>query len=162
MTMTIDQRNHHLGSTMGFDHMSYGNGPQFTNPWSSGSPAHPQLFSNPNNAGFDAIAKQQAARSTTASMPYSSVPASAPSMSAGNYQYSSSSLLDMSQDLLNHPRSTYEQGYSAPSSSVTTYAPTSAPYISSYDGVAQPQQHDDARRLSHSSVPFRYTILNDH
>lgn len=151
MTMTMDQRNnHHLGSSMGFDHMPYGNGPQFTNPWSSGSPAHPQLFSSSNNTGFDALAKQQNARSSTASMPYTSVPASAPSLPAGGYSYGSSNLLDMSQDLLNHPRSTYESGYSAAPTSVGSYAPTSAPYVSNFGGLPQPQQQDDARRLSHS------------
>lgn len=148
MTMTMDQRNNHLGSTMGFDHMSYNNGPQFTNPWSAGSPAHPQLFQNSNNAGFDALAKQQIARSGTASMPYSSHSATAPSIGAG-YSYASSNLLDMSQDLLNHPRSTYEQGYSAAPSSVNSYAPTSAPFVSNFNGVAQTQQQDE-RRLSHS------------
>lgn len=150
MTMTMDQRNHHLGSTMGFDHMSYGNGPQFTNPWSAGSPAHPQLFPTSSNSGFDALAKQQAARSSTASLPYSSIPASAPSMGAGSYSYGGSNLLDMSQDLLNHPRSSFEQGYSAAPSSVNTYAPTSAPYVSNFGNVAQPQQHDEVRRLSQS------------
>ena len=150
--MTVDQRNHHLGPAIGFDHMSYGNGPQFTNPWTSGSPAHPQLFPNSNNAGFDALVKQQVARSSATSMPYSSAPASAPSMGTGTYQYGSSNLLDMSQDLLNHPRSTYEQGYSAAPSSVATYAPTSAPYASTFASVAQPTQQEEARRLSHSLV----------
>ena len=158
MTMTIDQRNHHLGSGMGFDHLPYGNGPHFTNPWSSGSPAHPQLFPNSNNAGFDALAKQQAARSSS-SMPYSSIPASAPAMSAGTHQYGGSSLLDMSQDLLNHPRSTYEQGHSGLPSSVTSYAPTSAPYVSSYEGVAPPHYNDEVRRLSHSLVSLQVLLL---
>jgi len=148
MTMTMDQRNHHLGSTMGFDHMSYSNGPHFTNPWSAASPAHPQSFSNSNNAGFDSLAKQQGARSSTASMPYSSLPTTTSSMGPG-YSYGSSNLLDMSQDLLNHPRSIYDQGYSAaPSSSVHTYAPTSAPYASNFGGLPLPQQQDE-RRLSH-------------
>ena len=154
--MTIDQRNHHLGS-MGLDHMPYGNGPHFTNPWGSSSSANhaPQLFPSSvglNTAGFDALAKQQAARSTTASMPYSPVPASAPSLSAGpTYpNYGQSQLLDMSHGLLNHPRSTYEQGYSAAPSSTSTYAPTSAPYVGSYGAIPQPQQQDEIRRLSHS------------
>ena len=153
MTLTMDQRNHHLGSAMGFDHMSYGNGPQFTNPWSSGSPAHPQLYPNSNNVGFDTLAKQQAARASTASLPYSSVPATAPSVGATSFQYGSSNLLNMSQDLLNHPTSTYESSYStAPTSSVSSYAPTSAPYTSTYEGLAPPHPHDEVRRLSHSLV----------
>lgn len=150
MTMTMDQRNHHLGSSMNFDHMGYSNGPHFTNPWSAGSPAHPQLFTSSNNVGFDAIAKQQAARSSTASMPYSSLSATAPSMGAG-FSYGSSNLLDMSQDLLNQPRSTYEQGYSAAPSSAHTYAPTSAPYVSNFGSLPQAPQHDE-RRLSHTYV----------
>ena len=150
MTMTMDQRNNHIGSTMGFDHMHYANGPQFTNPWSSASPAHPQLYPNSNNTGFDALVKQQAARSTTASIPYSSASATAPSLAAGTYPYHSSNLLDMSQELLNQPRSTYEQTYSTAPTSGTTYAPTSAPYANAYGNVAQLQPHDDTRRLSHS------------
>ena len=148
--MTMDQRNHHLGSTMGFDHLPYGSGPQFTNPWAAGSPAHPQLFPSHNNAGFDALAKQQTARASTAPMSYSSIPASAPSMGTGSYQYGSSNLLDMSQDLLNPPRSTYEPNYSTAPSSVNSYAPTSAPYVGTYGNVSQPQHQDEVRRLSQS------------
>lgn len=156
--MTMDQRNHHLGG-MGYEHMAYSSSPQFTNPWNAGSTSHqaPSLFPNPlasNNAGFDALAKQQVSRAnTTTSMPYTSIPASAPSLSAGGgySSYGSSQLLGMSEDLLNQPRtSTYEQGYSAAPTSIGTYAPTSAPYVNAYGSVAQPQQQDEVRRLSHS------------
>ncbi|KAK4698121.1 hypothetical protein P7C71_g61, partial [Lecanoromycetidae sp. Uapishka_2] len=159
MAMTMDQRNNHLGG-MGYDHMSYNSGPQFSNPWNAGTTSHhtPSLFPssmNSNNAGFDALVKQNAARATTtASMPYTSMPATTTSLSAGSYpSYGSSQLLDMSSDLLNQPRtSTYEQGYSAAPSSIGTYAPTSAPYLNAYGSVAQPQQQEDVRRLSHSST----------
>lgn len=156
--MTMDQRNHHLGG-INFDHMSYNNSPQFTNPWSSSqsAPHAPQLFPSSmggNNASFDALKQQQNIRSTTSSMSFPSAPASAPSMPATNGypSYATSNLLDMSQDLLKpeYPRSTYEQGYSAAPSSVNSYAPTSAPYVSSYSTVTQPQQADEIRRLSHS------------
>ena len=149
--MTMDQRNHHLGSSLAFDHMPYGHSPHFTNPWSSASPAHPQLFPNSNSTGFDALAKQQNARTSTASVPYSSVPASAPSMGPSTYSYGSSSLLDMSQDLL-HQRPTYEHGYSAAPTSVSSYASTSAPFVSNYENIASSQQSDEVRRLSHSLV----------
>ena len=148
--MTMDQRNNHIGSTMGFDHLHFANGPQFTNPWSTGTPAHPQLFPNSNSTGFDALVKQQSARSTTTSIPYSSIPATAPSLVTGTYSYGSSSLLDMSQDLLNQPRSSYEQGYSTTSTSGSTYTPTSAPYVSSFGNVGHMQPQDDTRRLSHT------------
>ena len=155
MTMTMDQRNNHLGSSMGFDHMSYSsNGPQFNNPWSSGSSRHhTQLF--PTSMGSNTTSygqlKQEPTRASTASMPYSSTPASAPSMSATtNYSnYGQNNLLDMSQDLLAH-RPTYEQGYSTAPSSVSSYAPTSAPYVDAYGTVAQSQPQDEVRRLSHS------------
>lgn len=158
MAMTMDQRNHHLGG-MNFDHMPYASSPQFSNPWSSSqsAPHAAQLFPSSmggGNTGFDALKQQQNVRSTTSSVPYSSVPASAPSMPATNgyTSYATSNLLDMSQDLLKpeFPRSTYEQGYSAAPSSVSSYAPTSAPYVSSYSTLAQPQQPDEIRRLSHS------------
>ncbi|CAF9910784.1 hypothetical protein IMSHALPRED_009315 [Imshaugia aleurites] len=160
MTMTMDQRNNHLGG-INFDHMQpYGGSPQFTNPWPSNQSAShaPQLFPSSmgnSNAGFEALKQEQSLRSTSSPMPYSSVPASAPSMTATNGypSYATSNLLDMSQDLLKpeFPRSSYEQGYSAAPSSVSAYAPTSTPYVSSYSTLAQPQQPDEMRRLSHSS-----------
>ena len=151
----MDQRNNHLGSSMGFDHMSYGNGPQFTNPWNSGSSGHhtPQLYPNSigSSTGFPSL-KQEPARASTASVPYSSIPASAPLNATSNYSsYGANQLLDMSQDLLNHSRSTtYDQGYSTAPSSVGSYAPTSAPYVNAYGSVAQSQPQDEGRRLSHS------------
>lgn len=154
----MDQRNGHLGG-MNFDHMSYAHSPQFTNPWTSNQSAHhaPHLFPNSmatSNAGFDALKQPQSVRSTTSSLPYSALPASAPSIPTTNgyTSYASSNLLDMSQELLKpeYPRSTYEQGYSAAPSSVNSYAPTSAPYVGSYTTLAQPQQADEIRRLSHS------------
>ena len=157
MTMTLDQRNHQLGG-MNFGHMSLASSPQFTNPWSSSQSAHhtPQLYPSSigtSNADFDALKQQQTFRSTSP-MPYSSVSTSAPSIPATNgyTPYATSNLLDMSQELLKpeYPRSTYEQGYSAAPSSGNSYAPTSAPYVSSYSNLAQPQQQDDIRRLSHS------------
>ena len=156
--MTLDQRNHHLGG-INFDHLPYANSPQFSNPWASSqsAPHAPQLFSSSmgtGSAGFDALKQQPNVRSTASPMPYSSAPASAPSMPATNgyTPFASSNLLDMSQDLLKpeFPRSTYEQGYSGPPSSIGSYAPTSSPYVGSYSTLAQPQQSDEIRRLSQS------------
>ena len=158
MTMTLDQRSHHLGG-LHFDHLPYANSPQFSNPWvSSQSATHaPQLFPNSmvsNGPAFDALKQQPSVRSTTSSVPYSSAPTPATSMPAtsGYSSYASSNLLDLSQDLLKpeFPRSPYEQGYSAAPSSLNSYAPTSAPYVSSYSTLAQPHQPDEIRRLSHS------------
>ena len=163
---------------MGFENMHYTSPPHFTNPWASTTPANTtsQFFPTslgPSNVGFDALAKQQAARANNVSMPYSSIPVSAPSMGAGNNYtsapYGQPELLSLSQDLLNPPRS-YDQGYSnAPSSSVNSYAPISAPYapMSNYGpslAHQQPQHQDNARRLSQPLVPSffppRYNALH--
>ena len=155
MTMTMDQQqSRHLGA-IGFDNMHYSAPqPQFTNPWSAASSgaSNSHLFATSlgtNNAGFDALAKQQVARANNVSMPYSPIPTSAPAIGTTN-GYSSSAysqdLLGLPQDLLT-PRSTYEQAYSsAPSQTTGTYAPTSAPYMGTYSGLSQPPEE---RRLSH-------------
>lgn len=153
--MTMEQQNRHLGS-VGFDHMSYSApGPQFSNPWGATSSANSThlfptaLGTNSNN--FDILAKPQAARANNVSMPYTSMPASAPPVGANsgypNGSYAQSDLLNLSHDLLNAPRSTYDQGYSAaPTSSVNTYAPTSSSYLNTYGNLSQPPP--DHRRLS--------------
>lgn len=155
--MTMDQQHRQLGA-VGFDHMPYsGPGPQFSNPWvgtSSSNSAH--LFSTPlgsTSSGFEAVAKQQAARANNVSMPYTSISTSAPSISiSGGYSqsaYGQQELLNLSQDLLNPPRSTYDQGYpSTSTSSVTTYTPLLAPYLGAYNSLSQQQQQNHNRRLS--------------
>ncbi|KAL9097359.1 MAG: hypothetical protein Q9163_006358 [Psora crenata] len=165
MAMTLDHGgDRHLGS-LGYDHMSYGNGPPFTNPW---VPSNTQLFTtgamNTTNVAFDPIHKQQNPRVATTQLPYSSLSAAAaaPSMNAGAYssqQYPQSDLMSMTQDLINHSRpAVYDQGYSTAPASVASFAPTSAPYTSSYGTVAQapppppPSQQEEPRRLSHSSL----------
>lgn len=162
--MAVENQQRHMGGSIGFDGMHYTSPPHFTNPWASTTPtnATSQLFQTslgPSN-GFDALAKQQAARANNVSMPYASIPVSAPSMGPGN-SYTSASygqpeLLGLSQDLLSAPRP-YDQGYSnAPSSSVNSFAPVSAPYapMSNYGpSLTQQQQHqDNNRRLSQTSV----------
>ncbi|SLM34383.1 c2h2 conidiation transcription factor [Lasallia pustulata] len=160
--MAVENQQRHLGGSLGFDGMHYTSAPHFTNPWASTTPTNTasQLFQTSLGPSFDALAKQQAARANNVSMPYSSIPVSAPSMGPGtsytSAPYSQPELLSLSQDLLNAPRS-YDQGYSnAPSSSVNSFAPISAPYapMSNYGpSLSQPQQHqDNARRLSQTSA----------
>ncbi|KAI4134738.1 MAG: hypothetical protein LQ347_001262 [Umbilicaria vellea] len=154
-----------MGGSIGFDGLHYNSPPQFTNPWASTTVTSgaSQLFPaslGPSNTGFDALAKQQVARANNVSMPYSSIPVSAPSMGPGtsysSAPYGQPELLNLSQDLLNAPRS-YDQSYSnAPSTSVNSFAPLSAPYapLSNYGpSLAQQVQHQDsARRLSQTST----------
>lgn len=143
MAMTLDHNNNrHLGS-MGFDHMSYGNGPQFTNPFASGG-GH--LFGpglGPNHVPFDSLPK----RAPSASLSYPSAAASSPSLNSP-YQGSSfpgTDMMGMSHDGLSHSRSPYEQ----PATSLSSYIPTSAPYVPSFPSIGQTSQ-EESRRLSHS------------
>lgn len=163
--MAVENQQRHMGGPIGFDGMHYTSPPHFTNPWASTTVTSTasQLFPTslgPSNTGFDALAKQQVARANNASMPYSSIPVSAPSMGPVNSYtsapYGQPELLNLSQDLLNAPRS-YDQGYSnAPSTSANSFAPISAPYapLSNYGpSLAQQVQHQDStRRLSQTLV----------
>ena len=173
MTMTMDtQQRHHL--SMGFDHMPYSAGPpSFSNPWTSSAVAHSSSHLFPTSMAtsglsYDSLAKPQSSR-TTMSMPYSSLPASAPPIGTGNFPslpYNQSELLSSSQDLLNSSRSTYEQGYSSAPSQATssdashpgTYAP-----VGSY-GQSLVQQHQaqgNSRRLSQRFAKLSQIVTRD-
>ncbi|KAI9835157.1 MAG: hypothetical protein M1819_002526 [Sarea resinae] len=172
MAMAVDQSQRSMGA-LGFDQIPYSNQPQFTNPWAStNNTPSTQLFPNSlgtNHVGVDALAKQQAARANSVSMPYSSIPVTAPSIGSGNgfpnLPYGQSDSHTLSQDLLNPPRSYGgDYSYSATTASPTThtYAPTSAPYSSmeyapnrQQLSLQQQQQEDNSRRLSQPSVASR-------
>ena len=156
--MAIDnQQRHHLGGSMGFDHMPYSGPPTFTNPWSSAHSNHnSHLFPSlsTTNLNYDGLSKANSARPNTLSMPYSSLPVSAPSVGSNTYTnipYSQSELLNSSQDLMNTSRPSYDQTYSTPHSQpLTSYAPTQQSYapIGSYGQSLTQQQQDSARRNS--------------
>lgn len=176
MTMTMDsQQRHHLGS-MGFDHMPYSVGPpQFSNPWVPTSSTHTPSSLYPtslatSSLAYDTLSKPQSGRTTAMSMPYTSIPTSAPAMGTtySGLPYSQSELLSSSQDLLNGSRTTYDQNYvSAPSQSTSTYAThpgTYAPMSSYGQSLAQQQQQQSTtRRLSQRFVVLRrlnHTVTN--
>lgn len=168
MTMTVDTQQRHLGS-LAFDHMPYPGPPQFTNPWvttpSTNTTSH--LFPTsmtPNNLGLDALAKQQASRANSVSMPYTSIPVTAPSIGAGttfsSTAYGQPGLLSLSQDLLNTPRPYANDNHynAAPSPNPNVYAPSTSPYAplsyaQSFQQQQQQQAQDNARRLSQPSLP---------
>ncbi|KZF25913.1 hypothetical protein L228DRAFT_264350 [Xylona heveae TC161] len=175
MTMAVDSQHRTLGS-FGFDNLAYSGAPHFTNPWATATTAanssshyFPTSLGSAN-LGLDAIAKQQAARTHNASMPYSSVPVTAPTTlgaTAGNglsmASYAQPDLQGISQDLLNAPRSYAAQPtYSTePSSTSHAYAPNpTEPFAqmdytkAHYPTAPQPNQYQDhSRRLSQPSVP---------
>lgn len=147
--MAIDNQQRFGGIT--FDHMSYTNTPQFTNPWTSSPPSQTHnVYATSHNLKLEGISQQpQASRmSNNVSMgSYASVPITA------------------SADLLS-PNRTMATGYgheasytSAPSPVHSSYPPTSSPYESM--GYAQApvrstyaiQAQDSARRLSQPGLP---------
>ena len=151
MTMTIDnQQRHHL-SSMGFDHMPYSGAPQFSNPWTTSGSSSFSSSLGGSSLPYDSLSKQPpSARTSTTSMSYSPLPASAPSVAGAAYSsvpYSQAELLNPPAD----PRSGYEQAYTSAPSQTTSYVAAPATYapISSYgQSLAQQQQEQSSRRLS--------------
>ena len=156
MTMAIDQRQ--LG-TLGFDHLPYSSAnSHFANPWtastSAASTAHflPATVGSSNH-GFDALAKQQTSRTGPASIPYTSVSTTAPSIgAAGGFStgaYGQQDLLNLSQDFLTSTRTAYDQtGSTSQAPALTAFAPTQASYLGSFGNLTQPSPQDHGRRLS--------------
>ncbi|KAL2065105.1 hypothetical protein VTL71DRAFT_4245 [Oculimacula yallundae] len=149
MTMTIDHQQRFGG--MNFDHMSYPNPPQFTNPWSGSSapsqshslyaPSHTNLHPS---IGLDIKHEQQASRmNSTASMgSYSSVPISA-----------ASDLLSPSRSVSAGYGDSHHAYSSAPSPAHNAYAPAPTPYETMGYAPAPVRStyaipQDNSRRLS--------------
>lgn len=149
MTMTMEQ-GRSFGA-MGFD--------QFSDPWGSTSSAnsmsqlYPTTLGSSNSIGFDALAKQQAARANTNSISYNSIAASAPSIAAnGGYHtsaYPQSGAMSLSHEIVNPSRTTYSQAYSAaPNPSMNAYSSTSNMFLGPFGNLTQQSQQDLSRRLS--------------
>ena len=149
MAMTMEQ--HRQLGAVGFDH--------FSDPWASTSSAnslsqlYPTSLGSSTHLGFDALAKQQTARANSTSMPYNSVTASAPSVSAGSgYSsgtYSQPGVMGIGPDLVNPPRASYNPGYSAaPNPSLNAFSSASNMYLSPFGNMSQQPQNDMDRRLS--------------
>ncbi|KAF2146766.1 uncharacterized protein K452DRAFT_241841 [Aplosporella prunicola CBS 121167] len=145
MAMAVDNRQQPQVSGLGFDStMRFA--PHFTNPWASAPAPAPQLYATTlgsNTTALVSTAHQQPARPTAVSMPYATIPVSAPT--------------SLGADLLGSSRP-YGTAYATSASPTTpSYAPTSAPqYSMDYSNrtPSYPYQQDmAARRSSHPSVP---------
>ena len=143
--MAIDsQQRHHLEGSLNFDHMPYSTSPQFSNPWSTSAPS----YSTPVT-GYESLSKQTTSRPTTMTMPYTSLPATAPSVGSASY----APVPFPHSDMLASSQPSYEQNYTTAPASSSTYASSSPPYapMSSYgQSLAQQQQEQSHRRLSAS------------
>jgi hypothetical protein len=152
----IENQNRQYGG-VNFDNMyqqPHGQ-PQFTDPWAgshTSSHANPPVYATSmggNQMGLNAVKHDDVNRPTAISLPYSSIPVSAPSLvAASNYTtagYGGQDMLGMQHEM---PRSTFEQAptytTAAPMGGFTpaNYAPLN--YASS---LHHPQ---DARKFSHA------------
>lgn len=154
--MTIDntQQRHQLGS-MHFDNMPYSASPQFNNPWTTSGASYSSI------GGYDSL-KSATSRPTSMTMPFTSLPATAPSLASASY----SSVPLSHADLLNPTsQSPYEQNYSTSPAQSTSYAssgPTYAPVSSYGQSLAQQQQEQSQRPLATStSLPQPTSAYND-
>ena len=154
--MAIENQQRHQLGPMNFDHLPYTASPQFSNPWASTSSPHNGFPS----LEYNSLHKTQSTRPTTMSMPYTSLPATAPSLSTASYaglSYGQNDLLGQSQDLMNSSRPMYDGGYSSastqPSNAYTSAPAPYAPLASYGQSLAQQQQaQQDNRRMSESYV----------
>lgn len=169
MAMAVDSQQRSLGS-FAFNAMGpYQPQPQFTNPWSSAPSSSAQLF--PAALAASNV-KQEAPRLGHVSMPYASVPISAPVMAPTSLSapYAQPDMLPLQQELLTASRMSQEPSYGSdqsyssgpsPQLSAQAYTPASASfdYQSTrpvYRSSQQMEQGGD-RRSSHpgsSSTTF--------
>jgi hypothetical protein len=160
--MTMVDNQHRPYGGMSYDNI-YSNSLHFTDPWSHPPTNHSSLYPTTlgsNNPGLSSMVKQETSRPTSISMPYSSIPVSAPSLVAGGSYpstgYGTSDLPSLPQDGL--PRSSYgsDHSYSSASPAHNSYATTAAYHPISYAQSLHQQQHqqssDSSRRVSQTSV----------
>ena len=157
MTMVMENQNRQYGG-MGFDNVYQHNiphhhtPPHFTDPWAD---AHTSSHPNPpmyatamgaNPLPLNPVKQEDVNRPSPMSMPYSSIPVSAPSLVAGsNYStasYPAPDVMGMQQGL---PRSSFEQ-----TPTYTTASPMSNFAPASYPMGYAPPLHQQDRRISHA------------
>ncbi|KUL87580.1 hypothetical protein ZTR_04633 [Talaromyces verruculosus] len=167
MTMVIENQNRQYGGMGGFDHvyqsnMHHSQTPQFTDPWAAHTSSHstPPVYPTAS-MGMSPVKHDDVTRPTAISMPYSSIPVSAPSLVAGNTYpsagYAGSEMLNMHHDI---PRSTFDAAPSYPAAApINSFTPANYTPMA-YSGLATQQ---DARRMSDArmSQPASYSDAID-
>ena len=154
--MTIDnQQQRHQLSSIHFDHMPYSASPQFNNPWATSGASYPSI------GGYDSL-KSAPSRPTTMTMPFTSLPATAPSIGSATY----TSVPLGHSDLLNPTsQSSYEPSYSTSSAQSNSYAPSGSAYapVTSYGQSLAQHQHEQAQRplANSTSLPQPPSAYSD-
>ncbi|CRG86626.1 hypothetical protein PISL3812_03636 [Talaromyces islandicus] len=155
--MVIENQNRQYGG-MGFDHVYQNNmphtttqTPQFTDPWAAHTSSHstPPVYTSTSmgssQLAMNPVKHADVTRPTAISLPYSSIPVSAPSLVAGsNYPtsaYAGSDMMNLPHDM---PRSTMDgtPSYTA-AAPIGGFTPANYPPLNYSHGI------QDARRMSH-------------
>jgi hypothetical protein len=158
MTMVVDNQPRQYGEM--YDGI-YTRQPNFTDPWSHPHTNHTSLYATSlgtNPLGLNSMVKQESGRPTNISMPYQSLPVSAPSLGGSSYAtagYGTSDLLGgLPQESLSRSSYGSNNSYSSASPVANTYATTSSyhpvSYAQSLHQQQQRQQSDGSRRISNT------------
>ncbi|KAI9835504.1 MAG: hypothetical protein M1837_003706 [Sclerophora amabilis] len=158
MSMAVDNQQRHLGSLGAFDQMHpYQGPPQFTNPWTSTSSTNPSsnLFPSssvgPQHMSIDSLSKQQTGRAgnnNNVSMPYTTIPVSAPALSAASslpMPFGQQDSLGVQQDLMNANRMSAAPSYGSEHSYSTAPSPNSNAYSATSSGPYDPLDYAQNR-----------------
>lgn len=152
MTMVIENQTRQYGG-MGFDNPVYHHGaPHFTDPWAaahssshSAAPMYSTASMGNGQLPLNSVKQEDVNRPSPISMPYSSLPVSAPSLVAGNSystSYANPEVMGMQHEM---PRTGFEQAPTyTTASSMGNFGPASYPM-----GYAPSLQQQD-RRISHA------------
>ncbi|KAI9726244.1 MAG: hypothetical protein M1834_009073 [Cirrosporium novae-zelandiae] len=155
MTMVAENQQRQFDG-LSYDPMSYHTRPHFNDPWTPSNPGNTasQMYQPSLNSNLNL--QSSGAKPSTVSMPYSTIPVTAPSISTGaNYPnsiYTGSEMLNMSQDLLSPSRASYgtDHSYSSTSPSPSSYVPTQSPFASvAYSQTLQQQQAQQQQQQHH-------------
>jgi len=149
MTMVMENQNRPYGG-MSFDNVYHHNSPQFTDPWAAHTSSHstpPVYATSMGNGGLPINPKAEVGRNPGMSMPYPSIPVSAPSLVPGsNYTTGyGPEVMGMQHEA---PRTGFEQPPTYTTAPPMSFAPASYAPVS-YAPI-HPSQTQDARRISHS------------
>ncbi|KAG5289670.1 C2H2 zinc finger domain-containing protein [Histoplasma ohiense] len=163
MTMVIENRNRQYGGGMGYDNAFHSqvhpSTPQFNEPWAAHSSPHPPQPIYPTSMPASSVAlnhpvkRAEVSRPTAISMPYSTVPVPAPSISPSS-NYNPASTYPGSEQIIvlppEIPRTTFDQaqGYTSVSP-ITSFTPANYPPMDYAQSLQHQHQHQHQQQQQH-------------